>query len=188
MVLPHDVEPIQHHVGRAIRDVVAVAVGNEQELRRTKQPDTTQSKFDAAEALNVVGEDNPPVRVTIAIGVFQDQDTVAQPEVEELGGVGVGVVFSDPQSPALSQAIATGFRTSGSAANTFTRNPSGTRKPAAASAGGNACVDTEPVLGGSGKSPATAFPARKTPNRKLIAKQARRCMADFIPGAIDHRF
>ena len=52
----------------------------------------------------------------------------------------------------MSQAIATGFRTSGSAAKTLTRNPAGTRKPAAAAAGVRAVSRRSRVSGGAGKS------------------------------------
>ena len=100
IVLPRDREPIENDFGRTIGNIVAVAVGNEQELRRAKQPDAAKTQFDAAEALNVVGEDGPSVRAAVGVGVFEDQHAVAEPEVENLRTVGVRVVLGDPEAPA----------------------------------------------------------------------------------------
>src|SRR5438552_1912963 len=52
--------------------------------------------------------------------------------------------------------MAIGFWTSGSAAKTVTRNPAGTRKPAAASAADNRPVADGSVSRGRGKSPPAA--------------------------------
>ncbi len=41
-----------------------------------------------------------PVEPAVAVGVFEDQDAVAEPEVELLGLLGVGVVLGDPEPPA----------------------------------------------------------------------------------------
>ena len=84
MVLGRDREAVEHDLGRTVGDVVAIAVGNEQQLRRTEQPGAAKPELHAAEPLNVVGEDRALVGTAIAIGVFENHDAVAETEVEPL--------------------------------------------------------------------------------------------------------
>ena len=88
-------------------------------------------------------------------------------------------MFSAIQSrPRVSQAIATGLHTSGSEAKVVTRNPSGTRKPAAASAGGIGLVATGFVLAWTGKSsPQAAIDALERNARKIRQQDSRWFMA-----------
>ena len=78
IVLGRDGEAVEHDLGRPVGDVVAVAVGQEQQPRRAQQPDAAESQLDAGEHLHLVGEDRPPVEPAVAVGVFKDQDAVAQ--------------------------------------------------------------------------------------------------------------
>ncbi len=77
-----------------------IAVGQEQELGRAKQPDASEPELHAGESLNVLGEDSAPVEPPIAVGVLEDQDAVAKAEVELLSLVGIGEVLGDPEPPA----------------------------------------------------------------------------------------
>ena len=95
-----DGEAVEHDLGRAVGHVVAVAVGDEQELRRAHQPDAAEAELDAREHLDVVGEDGALVEPAVAVGVLEDQDAVAEAEVELRGQLGVGVVLRDPEPPA----------------------------------------------------------------------------------------
>ena len=71
----------------------------------------------------------------------------------------------------MSQAIATGFRTSGSAAKVVTRNPSGTRKPAAASAAGIGLVEAGLASAATGKSTPPAAIDEIARNARRIRQQ-----------------
>ena len=84
IVLGGDREPVEHDLGRAVGHVVAVAVGDEQQLRRAEQPDAAEAELDAGEPLHVVGEDRAPVEPAVAVGVLEDQDAVAKAEVEPI--------------------------------------------------------------------------------------------------------
>ncbi len=77
----------------------------------------------------------------------------------------------------MSHAIATGFLTSGSAAKTLTRKPSGTRQPAAASAGDSGRVEERSVSGGAGKSSPAAGTVKMEFATKMRQKYVRRSIA-----------
>ena len=100
MVLSRRGEAVEHDLGRSVGDVVAVAVGNEQELGRAHQPDAAEAELDAREHLHVLGEDGAFVEPAVAVGVVEDQHAVAEPEVELRGQLGISEVLRDPQPPA----------------------------------------------------------------------------------------
>ncbi len=100
MVLDGDGEPVEHDLGGTVGDVVAIAVGDEQQPRRAQQPDAAEAELDAGEHLHVVGEDRATVEPAVAVGVLEDQDAIAKAEVEPVGRVGIGVVLGDPEPPA----------------------------------------------------------------------------------------
>ena len=87
VVLDGDPEPVEHDLGGTVGHVVAVAVGDEQQPGRAEQPDAAEAELDAAEALDVVGEDRAPVGPAVAVGVLEDQDPIAEPQVEPIGAV-----------------------------------------------------------------------------------------------------
>ena len=71
-----------------------------QQLRRAHHPHAAVADLDAGEHLHVVGEHLARVEAAVAVLVFEDEDAVAQAEVELLAALGVGVVLGDPQPPA----------------------------------------------------------------------------------------
>ena len=99
IVLARDGETIENNFGRSVGDVITVAVGNEQELRRAEQPDASKTKFHAAEPLNVVGKNRPLVGTAVPVGVFENQDPITQPQIEDLAAVGISVILGDPEAP-----------------------------------------------------------------------------------------
>ncbi len=101
-IVPNDafVEAVEHHLGLAVRNVVAVAVGDEQEPRRTKGPDAAKTDFDAGQFLALVPKDGVLIGPAVVIGVFENDDAVALRQVEIDLRVGVRVVFGDPQAAA----------------------------------------------------------------------------------------
>ncbi len=93
-----DGEAIEDDFGFAIGDVVLIAVGDEEELRRAHHPNAAASEFDAREHLQFVGEDLALVGFSVAIFVMENDDAVAEVEIEALAAVGVGVVLGDPHT------------------------------------------------------------------------------------------
>ena len=129
-------EPIQNHLRRSIRDVVAVGIRNEKQLRRRHQPDAAFAHLDTGQLLDMIDEDLPRLRASVVILVFQDDHAVAQPEIEPLGRLGVGVILRDPQPAAMIPGEADrDSESSGSAAKRVALNPSGIRIFDRASAG-----------------------------------------------------
>ena len=179
MVLGGDREAVEHDLGRTVGDVVAVAVGDEQQLGRAEQPDAAEPELDAAEPLDVVGEDRPPVEPAVAVGVLEDQDAVAEAEVELLGAVGVGVVLGDPEPPAGVPGHRDRVPHVRLGGEDVDPEPRRDRKPAAASAGGIGRVDDRSVSGGSGKSPPTTGTVNKEYTTRFQEKEANRFMACF---------
>ena len=75
--------------------------GDEDQVRRADGPDATEATLDAREHLNLVREDGPLIELPVMVGVLEDQDPVAQVEVEPLLAVGVSIVLGDPQAAAF---------------------------------------------------------------------------------------
>jgi len=98
VVVPGDGEAIEDDFGLAIGDVVAIAIRNEEELRRTHCPDAAASEFDAGEHLQLVGEDLALVGFSVAVLVVENDDAIAEVEVEAFAAFGVSVVFGDPHA------------------------------------------------------------------------------------------
>ncbi len=68
---------VEEDLGRAVGLVVAVAVGDEEELRGRTDVDPAEPQLDPADEVELVGEDLPRVEVAVAVGVLEDQDLVA---------------------------------------------------------------------------------------------------------------
>ena len=67
---------IEQDLGRSVGPVVAVAVGDEQEMRGRADPDAAEADFHAADEIQVVGEDLTRVEPAVAVGVFKDENAV----------------------------------------------------------------------------------------------------------------
>ena len=74
---------------------------DEDQVRRAHRPDAAEAALDAGEHLDLVREDGAFVELPVVVGVLEDQDAVAQVEVEALFAVGIGIVLGDPQSSAF---------------------------------------------------------------------------------------
>ena len=75
--------------------------GDEDQVRRAHRPDAAEAALDAGEHLDLVREDGAFVELPVVVGVLEDQDAVAQVEVEALLAVGIGIVLGDPQAAAF---------------------------------------------------------------------------------------
>ena len=100
IVLLRHREAVEHHLRRAIRHIVAIAIGDEEHIRRTHRPHTAAAHLDAREHLQIVAENFARGKMAVVIFVLEDEDAVAQPEIEFPRRLGVGVILRDPQPPA----------------------------------------------------------------------------------------
>lgn len=97
MVFAGHFEAVEHHLSRAIGNVVMVGIGNENQLRQSEQPDSAMTNGDAGALPDVVSEDFPLVHDSVTVFVFKNQQPVAQCRFESLCAFGVSVVLQDPQ-------------------------------------------------------------------------------------------
>ena len=98
VVVLGDGEAIEDDFGFSIGDVVAIAIGNEEELGRAHGPNSAASQFDAGEHLQLVGEDLAGVGLSVVVFVVKNDNAIAQFEIEALASLGIGVVFGDPHA------------------------------------------------------------------------------------------
>ena len=61
----------------AVGLVVAVFVGNEEQVRGGADPDAAEADFQAADEVQAFVEDGPLVERAVEVGVFEDEDAVA---------------------------------------------------------------------------------------------------------------
>ncbi len=66
----------QQHFGIGIRDIVAVAVGIEEQVGRLQHEDTAVSKRETAREIQPRDKIAAPVGHTVAVGVFQNRNAV----------------------------------------------------------------------------------------------------------------
>ena len=68
---------VEQDLRLAVGHVVAVAIGNEQQVRRRADPHAAEADFQAAHQVQPLGEHRALVELAVAVGVFEDQDAVA---------------------------------------------------------------------------------------------------------------
>ena len=68
---------VEQDLRLAVGLVVAVLVGNEQQVRGRADPHAAEADFQAADEVQPFDEDGPLVERAVAVGVFEDQDAVA---------------------------------------------------------------------------------------------------------------
>ncbi len=178
VVLGIDVPAVELDDRRSVGPVVAVAVGEEEQVGRRADPDAAGPQLDAGVVRPLVVEDGAAVEAAVAVGVLEDQDAVlavrpAQPDR-------IRRVLDDPEPAAGSSVMAIGCTTSGSEAARVTRKPAGSVSPRVASAGEVGAVAGRPFVPGGSSSPGFAPVPARNAAAPMIA--AARTIAD--PGAI----
>ena len=88
---------VEHRLRRAVRDVVTIAIRNEQEVGRAAHPHAAVPDGDAAREIELIVEHRRAVMAAVAVGIFHHQDPVAAVR----GPGGVGVVLHHPEAAAL---------------------------------------------------------------------------------------
>ena len=92
-------ETVQHDLRRA--GGLVADHRDEDQVRRAHGPDAAEAALDAREHLDLVREHGSLIELPVVVGVLEDDDPVAEVEVEALLAVGVGVVLGDPETAAL---------------------------------------------------------------------------------------
>jgi len=94
-----DREAVEDGFGGAVGEVVAVAVGDEEEAGRAHEPEAVGGPLDAGEVGELVGEDDGFVGFAVVVGIGEDEDAVAVAGIELFAGQFVeSVVFGDPEA------------------------------------------------------------------------------------------
>ena len=86
---------VEQDLGRSIRPVVAVLVGDEQEMRGGADPDAAEADRQAADQVEPLGEHLAGIEPSVAVGVLEDENAVARLVVADAAGVRVR--FGDPE-------------------------------------------------------------------------------------------
>ena len=69
---------VEQDLGRAVGTVVAILVGNEIEFRSRTDPDSAEADLEAADQVQVIGEDLAGIEAAVSVGVFEDEDAIAR--------------------------------------------------------------------------------------------------------------
>jgi len=91
---------VEQDFGRAVRNVVVIAVGNENQLRRGAEPDAAETERDAGKIAALIEEDVPGVEATVAIAVFENDHAVVAGKAVGLP-IRVRQTLDHPKAPAI---------------------------------------------------------------------------------------
>ena len=94
------VPSVEQDFGCGVGDVVAVFVGDEEQIRRARRPHAAEAEFDGSEAFRLVPEDGALVETPVVIHVFQDHDAVAELRVVIHFALRIRVALRNPEPPA----------------------------------------------------------------------------------------
>src|SRR5439155_15273434 len=76
VVFRFEAPAVEHDFGRAVRNVVVIAIGNKNQLRREAEPDPAEADRDAGKIASFVPENPARIEMPIAVVVFENQDAV----------------------------------------------------------------------------------------------------------------
>lgn len=87
--------------GARVDSVVAVGVGEKQQIRRGAQPETVEADGDTGGKRNAFGKHFAGVHGAVAVGVLENQDATVAGIGEALATPLIVAILRDPQSPAV---------------------------------------------------------------------------------------
>ena len=90
---------VEHHLRRPGGAILSLDDGDEQQIRRRADPDAAEPHLNRAEEIEVFHEDLPPVELSVAVGVFEDENPVSP--LAFGCAHGIRMRFSDPQPAAV---------------------------------------------------------------------------------------
>ena len=100
VVLRCHLEAVEHHPRRSVGNVVAVAIGHEEQSWWAHQPHAAEPDLHARQLLEVVEKHLSFVGLAVAVAVGEDEHPVAEPGVHLDRTFGIGVVFRNPEPAA----------------------------------------------------------------------------------------
>ena len=74
---------------------------NEEQVRRAQRPHAAEAALDTGEHLHVFRNDGAFIELPVAVSIFEDDNPVAELEVEAFLAVGISIVLGDPQAATL---------------------------------------------------------------------------------------
>ena len=89
---------VEQDLGRTVGAVVAVPVRYEEKLRGRADPGASETDLEAADQVQVVGEDLAPVESAVTIGILEDEDAVPGLAIGDAPRVRVGLGDPDTAS------------------------------------------------------------------------------------------
>ena len=93
---------VEEHPRLAVGDVVAIGVGDEEEVGGRTDPHAAEADREAADEVQAVFEDLAGIEPMVAVGVLEDQDPVAG--LFRRDSLRIGIGLGDPQPPAVVEA------------------------------------------------------------------------------------
>ncbi len=91
---------VEQHLRRSVGFVVAVFIGDENQIRSRAQPHAAEAQLDSGEVTAFVPEHDFLIESAVAVLVFQNGDAVA-PRLAVGLPFGIGQAFHNPQPPAV---------------------------------------------------------------------------------------
>ena len=91
------VEAVKDRFGRSVRNIIAVPVRQEEQSGWADRPEAAVANLDAGEHLQRLGEDFAVIKLSVTVGVAEDQHAVPQRKIEPAAGFGVGVILGYPE-------------------------------------------------------------------------------------------
>ncbi len=89
-------EAVEEDLGRPVGNVVAVGVGDEEEVGCGADPDAAMAEFEAADEIQILGEDLAGLEGAVAVGIGEDDEAVEALALGTARGIAVGL--RDPEA------------------------------------------------------------------------------------------
>ena len=87
---------VEQHPGLTVGHVVAVGVGNEEQLRRRADPHPAEAHLETADEVQPLLKDRSLVEHMVAIGVFEDENPVLRRLGSDPPRIGIGLGHPEP--------------------------------------------------------------------------------------------
>ena len=74
---------------------------NEEQVRRAQRPHAAEAALNTGEHLHVFRNDGAFIELPVVVSIFEDDNPIAELEVEAFLAVGIRIVLGDPQAATL---------------------------------------------------------------------------------------
>src|SRR5205807_4509673 len=100
IMLSFQIPAVQRNLGRTVRPVVAVAVGDKQQPGRRAYPDAAKADLQAGDVGDVVAKHLARIEAAAAVAVFEDAAAIV-PFFAVFAPVRIGEALGDPEPAAI---------------------------------------------------------------------------------------